>query len=253
MDRVKTGIKGFDELVEGGFPRGFNILITGSPGTGKTIFGQQFLYNGAMEGHPGIYVSLDMSDNIFRQQGDLFGWDIEKLEKEDKLSIVKVPLDRKSIRLFDKIREEAKRIRAERLVFDSLASFSINIDQFEVPLVYDEEITKVLNATNLSDRELFYSGGSAQRTTYLTINHLSKLGTTNIIITDEATGNNQFSQLTVDGVSEYVCDGLITLKAIAVGPSLSRTMEIKKMRATKIEGGNRPYDIMETGIALAQG
>jgi RecA-superfamily ATPases implicated in signal transduction len=51
----------------------------------------EYLYKGAIEGHPGVYVSLDMADDIFREQGRQFGWDIAKLEKEDKLAIVKVP------------------------------------------------------------------------------------------------------------------------------------------------------------------
>lgn len=45
--RVKTGIPGFDELVAGGLPKESNILLTGIPGTGKTIFALQYLYNGA--------------------------------------------------------------------------------------------------------------------------------------------------------------------------------------------------------------
>ena len=234
MDRVKTGIKGFDELVEGGLPRGFNILVMGLPGTGKTLFGQEFLYKGALEGEPGVYVSLDMSDAIFRQQGDRFGWEIERMEKEGKLSIIRVPLDRKSVRLFDMISNEVNRIGAKRLAFDSLASFSINIDQFDVPLVYDEDIIKVLNSSNAADRQLFYTGNSKQRITYLAINHLSKMKTTNVIVTDQISeGNNA----TVDGVSEYVCDGVINMYNTLIGAKRTRTMSILKMRDTN----NSPY------------
>ena len=248
MDRVKTGITGFDELIEGGIPKDFNILLTGSPGSGKTIFGQQFLYNGAMKGEPGVYISLDMSDAIFRQQGDQFGWDIERLEQEDKLSIIKIPLDRKSVRLFDKIREEVHRIKAKRLVFDSLASFSINIDQFDVPLVYDEDITKVLNSSNLADKELFYSGGSTQRTTYLTINHLSKLGTTNLIITDRVEGENK---LTVDGVSEFVCDGVIQFDIADLGGGAARILKILKVRGTHNSLDFHNFSITDKGIVIS--
>ena len=53
-DRVKTGVSGFDELVEGGIPKGFNVLITGLPGTGKTIFGLQYLYTGLKNGENGL-------------------------------------------------------------------------------------------------------------------------------------------------------------------------------------------------------
>jgi circadian clock protein KaiC len=46
-NRVPTGIDGLDPLIEGGFPRGSLVLLAGNPGTGKTIFSMQFLYNGA--------------------------------------------------------------------------------------------------------------------------------------------------------------------------------------------------------------
>lgn len=248
LDRVKTGIKGFDELIEGGFPKGFNVLFTGLPGTGKTIFGQQFLYNGAMDNSPGVYVSLDMSCDIFRAQGDQFGWDIERLEKENKLAIVKVPLDRKRVRLFDMIREHVERIKAKRLVFDSLAAFEINIDQFDIPLVFDDDINKIISSSNLADKELFYSGDSKQRVTFLTLNHLSKFGTTNLIITDQVSEENKS---TVDGVSEYVCDGVVNLHAIE-GEEAFNTLNITKMRLTNAKRGVYNFAIDKTGITIKE-
>jgi circadian clock protein KaiC len=47
MERIKTGIKGFDNLIEGGFPKGSTTLLSGTPATAKTIFGLEFLINGA--------------------------------------------------------------------------------------------------------------------------------------------------------------------------------------------------------------
>jgi len=56
----KTGIKGFDELVQGGFPEGSSTLITGSPGTGKSIFGLQYIYNGAVKyKERGLYLTFE--------------------------------------------------------------------------------------------------------------------------------------------------------------------------------------------------
>jgi len=60
MDRTKSGIPGIDELLEGGFPRGSNVLLSGGAGTGKTIMGMQYLYNGAVNyDEPGLFVTLE--------------------------------------------------------------------------------------------------------------------------------------------------------------------------------------------------
>jgi len=50
MELVKTGIQGFDTMIQGGIPQGHNILIAGGPGTGKTSFAMEFLYRGALNG-----------------------------------------------------------------------------------------------------------------------------------------------------------------------------------------------------------
>jgi len=58
-ERVSSGIPGLDRLIEGGLPKGRSILVTGEPGTGKTIFSLQFLVEGLVRGEKGIYVAAD--------------------------------------------------------------------------------------------------------------------------------------------------------------------------------------------------
>ncbi len=251
IDRVKTGIPGFDELVEGGIPKGFNVLLVGQPGAGKTIFGLQYLVNGAMQGENGLYISLDSPNEMVKSQGRRFGWEIDRLEREGKLSFLRVPLDKPKINLFDIMREEVLSSGAKRLVFDSLVDFSINADQFVIPLskdggpvANDEDQSTIerynrmkysmLPSQDADKNTAFYKGGSERRITYLVINELSKLGTTNIIITDEKMEGEHF---TVDGVSEYVCDGVIVTYNQLIGAKRERTLAVLKMRNTN----NSPY------------
>ncbi len=80
MDRVKTGVPGFDELVEGGFPKNFAILLSGSPGTGKTIFSLRFLKEGLDNGEKCAYITYSQSAKDIQDQAAEFGWDVTGLQ-----------------------------------------------------------------------------------------------------------------------------------------------------------------------------
>ncbi|MBS3065685.1 hypothetical protein J4229_01425 [Candidatus Pacearchaeota archaeon] len=83
-ERIPTGIKGFDELVQGGFPRNSSVLICGGPGTGKTIFGMEYIINGATKyKEKGLYITFEQRAESLRGQALQFGWNISKLEKKD--------------------------------------------------------------------------------------------------------------------------------------------------------------------------
>lgn len=236
IERVKTGVPGFDELIEGGIPKGFNVLVTGGPGTGKTIFGLQYLYNGATNGENGVYVSLESSTDGLKNQAAQFGWDFGKLETEGKIIILHIPMDIIKLDLFAAINSAVEKIGAKRIVFDSLDSLAINIDMFTIPVAYVG-----------SKNRITYTGRSRKRITYLVINELSKIKTTNMIITASSQDDKQ---ITIDGVSEYASDGVIILKSLALGETTNKTLEIKKVRNTKIEGGIKSYEIEQNGFTL---
>lgn len=62
LEKSPTGIRGFDEITQGGLPRGRTSLVTGGPGTGKTMFAMEFLVNGVIRhGEPGVFVSFEES------------------------------------------------------------------------------------------------------------------------------------------------------------------------------------------------
>lgn len=265
VERIKTGIPGLDELIDGGVPKGFNVLIVGQPGAGKTILGLQYLYNGSIVGENGIYVALDSSEDVVRKQADQFGWNLSSLEKEGKLKLLKIPLDKPKVNLFDMLEEEVKELNAKRLVFDSLADFAINIDQFAIPLSFQGEETfgseeererikkdkkyryEVLPTLDQDPKgRAFYRGSSRMRISYLVINKLSMLGTTNLVITDSSEGERK----TIDGISEFVCDGVLRLHAVE-GEDLN-TLNISKMRLTKPKRGIFNFSIGTNGISVSK-
>src|SRR3970282_2424803 len=74
--RISTGIDDLDRVVEGGFRAGRSYLIVGEPGTGKTIFGLQFLYKGLLNGERSLYVAIDEQPAEVIAQGASLGWDL---------------------------------------------------------------------------------------------------------------------------------------------------------------------------------
>src|SRR5437899_12633622 len=87
--RVSTGVPGLDDMLEGGFPTGSLITLAGRPGTGKTIFGSQFLYQGAREsGEPGMYVSMLEGRKAYFRNMNRLGLDLLPPEKKDLLLFV---------------------------------------------------------------------------------------------------------------------------------------------------------------------
>src|SRR4051794_5156551 len=78
LPRASTGVAGLDNVIEGGLARNRLHLLEGSPGTGKTTIGLQFLLAGALAGEIGIYVSLAETDQELRDGAKSHGWTLGK-------------------------------------------------------------------------------------------------------------------------------------------------------------------------------
>lgn len=128
IDKIPTGIPGFDEITNGGLPKGRTTLILGGAGSGKTVFALQTLVNGARDfGEPGIFVAFEENIRQIIANAATFGWDLPDLEKEKlffldaRMSpdmVVSGGFDLKG--LLASIKAKADEIGATRIVFDSI-------------------------------------------------------------------------------------------------------------------------------------
>ena len=218
VERVKTGIRGLDELIEGGLPEKSIILLTGSTGTGKTIFALNFLVEGALNGEPGVYISLQESPQENINQMKLFGWPIEKLIHEKKILIIQPELYNFDS-LLSVIEDSVEKIKAKRLVIDSASIIGL---YFENPY----KVRKSL----LDLGQLF-----------------KRLGCTTLAI-DEIKENE--TTLSAFGVEEFVADGVIVLYYMKRGNLYIRAMTIRKMRSTNHSQKVHPMEIRRPGGVL---
>lgn len=251
-DRVPTGIAGLDDLIEGGFPRGSTALVAGSTGTGKTIFGLHYIYNGAAKyNEPGVFVSLEQTDEELRTQAKRFGWDLAKLEKENKLALVKVPVAKRNVRLFNLIKEAVERVGAKRLAIDSISIIEINAGMYSLPL--DEDVGDSLSGPALEPGRAhfntsLFSGDTEKQFVYLFVDRIKQLGLTTLFVA-EAPAHDGY--LTRDTVSEFACDGVISLSSMLMGTSPVRLITVNKMRATACDTAPRTYRILSgQGLVL---
>ena len=218
VQRVRTGIEGLDQLIEGGFPKGRSILVAGSPGSGKTIFALQYAYRGVTEfDEPSIFVTLDEPKLHLLETARRFNWRLEELPESKFRLIEMIPsefMELKPMGTTAFIKDIAKEIGAKRIVVDPLTTVTMQMqNRFSARL----EIMKILN-------------------------DLRQTNCTSIL-TSELTG-------TLFQPEQYLTDGAIVLHSLNVKGALTNGIQIIKMRLTKVDKQVHPYWISAEGFTI---
>ncbi|MET1125020.1 MAG: KaiC domain-containing protein [Archaeoglobaceae archaeon] len=232
MNRVKTGIPGMDEILHGGIPERNVVLLSGGPGTGKTIFGQQFLWYGLQNGEAGIYVALEEHPVQVRQNMSLFGWNVKPYEEEGMFAMIDaftagigrakefekyIVHDLTDIREFiDVLRQAIKDVNAKRVVVDSVTTLYINRPAAARSIIL--QLKRVLAGT----------------------------GCTSIFVSQISVGERGFGG---PGV-EHGVDGIIRLDLDEVDGELKRSLIVWKMRGTSHSMRRHPFEITSKGIVV---
>ncbi|MBS3165386.1 AAA family ATPase [Candidatus Woesearchaeota archaeon] len=226
-ERVPTGIPGFDKLVQGGFPKGSAVLLSGTPGTGKTLFALQYLYNGATKSKErGAYVSFEENRQELLEQASQFGWDLEKLEKEGLLSIITVTPDSIGRSTAKEILELIQEHKVQRLVIDSLTTLAVNVPTREGP----SEV----------------SGYSMANFLYRFLGTVKKMDTTTLLISQAS----DEGVLASDTVSAFVSTGVVHITFESLGSQYSRSLLVRKMRRTRNDEDIHPLEISAKGLVV---
>ena len=219
MERVPTGIKGLDEAMEGGFIKDSINLLAGNPGSGKSIFAMQYLVNGIVRyGEPGVYITLEeRKDNLIKNMKN-FGWDLEKLEKDGKLSIVDLsPSSDFNAKSLSELKNRIiKKIHAKRIVMDSLTSYF---------LLFEENPDKREASLNLFDL-------------------LSGWGCTSLLVEESDVEAKR------DSYFDFQADCIVFLYNFKQQEVRTRAMEVYKMRGSKHSTKTFPLEITDKGIVV---
>ncbi|MFC2163037.1 ATPase domain-containing protein [Candidatus Altiarchaeota archaeon] len=246
IERCPTGIEGLDELIEGGFPRGRVMLLAGDCGTGKSIMAAQFLYAGALKyDEPGVYVSLEQSPVLLKQDMKTLGIDLEKLEEEKKIIIVDASLS--GIGFMQKQGEYA--LSPQEFSVDSiLALISEAVNEIGAKRAVVDSFSALDSL--IRTKKVHMGAGLKEdvRMAILGINYkFQSMGLTSIMISD-ILDDGKLSQ---HGIEEFMADGVITLHYKPFGPDAGRHLIVKKMRSTRHSENINMMEFVEgTGIKI---
>jgi len=235
IERVITGIPGLDDILHGGIPKRNVVLLSGGPGTGKSIFGQQYLYNGLRLGEPGVLVVLEEHPVQVRVSMSQFGWNVRPYEEKGMFAIVdaftagigeaakreryvvRTPDDFQS--LIDVLREAIRDIGAVRAVIDSVTTLYITKPAMARGMVL--QLKKIL----------------------------SGMGCTSILVSQVSVTERGFGG---PGV-EHAADGIIRLDLDEVDGELRRSIIVWKMRGTSHSMRRHPFEITDKGMIVKAG
>jgi circadian clock protein KaiC len=205
LERISTGITGLDSLIEGGIPRGFTVLVSGNPGTGKTILAAHFLFEGLGKGENGLYVSFSESKEQFSINMEKLGMSFRDFEQQGKFVFLDfASITQEGMRdALEEILATVIETKVKRLVVDSISAISYT---------YQNQVV------------------SARIILQTVLGKIMRLeGVTSIVIAEIPTGRD-FIGL---GVEESVTDGNIGLKHGSSDAS-PLTLNVFKMRGTSI-------------------
>jgi circadian clock protein KaiC len=229
VPKIATGIHGFEIISEGGIPQGRTTLVAGTSGSGKTVFGVEFLWQGVTQFHePGVFVTFEETPEDIGKNFCSMGLDLCQLEKEGKIAFVDASPSLESnteVGSFDfgaliaRVIYAIEKVNAKRVTIDSISAL---FPQFSDPGVVRRELFRL----------------AAQ---------LKAQGVTTVVTAERL---HEYGEIARFGVEEFVSDNVIILRNILDDEKRRRTCEILKYRGSMHQKGEYPFTVTTNGIKI---
>ncbi|MCG2592315.1 circadian clock protein KaiC [Ramlibacter sp. XY19] len=227
LKKTPTGINGLDEITEGGLPQGRPTLVCGAAGCGKTMLAAEFIVRGAVEfDEPGVIMTFEETSQELADNMRSLGFDLDKLQRQRKVVLDYVRVERSEIQetgeydlegLFIRLGYAIDSIGAKRVVLDTIEALFAGLPN-----------QAILRAEL---RRLFH--------------WLKEKGVTAII-----TGERGDGTLTRYGLEEYVADCVILLDHRIVDQVSTRRLRIVKYRGSSHGTNEYPFLIGTNGVSV---
>lgn len=224
IEKLKTGIPGFDQIAYGGLPKGRTTLIAGTTGSAKTVFGCQFIAEGIIQAdEAGVFITFEESPSDIAKNMAGFGWDFNRWQQEEKLAFVDAsPTPGEEAvfigaydmgALLARIKHAVDTVGASRVVIDSMGTI---FTRFTDSSIVRREMLKLAD-------------------------ELRGMGVTSLVTCERA---EDYGNITRYGVEEFACDNVIVLRHVLKDEKRRRTIEVLKFRGTNHQKGEFPFTVL---------
>ncbi|MDQ3340303.1 MAG: protein kinase [Myxococcota bacterium] len=222
--RRMTGIAGIDEMLGGGIPGGYSVMVTGPSGSGKTVLATQFIREGVRNGERGVIALFEKAPTEYLATTPAAD-SLSELVASGQLEMLYLrPLDLSVDETMDEIATAVQRLGATRVVIDSLMGFELAL----APTFRDD----------------------FRESLYRMVGSLTKLGIT-IVMTAELTDVYTELRLSPHDIS-FLADGIILQRYVELDGQMRRVLFVAKMRGFEHSHDLRLYEIGPEGIVLGE-
>jgi len=228
IDRCPTGIVGFDKISQGGFVRNSDNLIIGGPGSGKSTFLLQFLWNGATRfNENGLYCSFepDIIDTL--NDAMAYGWDFSKLSEEGKIKFMRFSPQTSIGELKSELTKMISKNGIKRICFDPISVLALN----------------------LSDK------GKIRETIFELSALMKRLKVTTVFVDESLEGDigtSNTGDWTKTDILRFLSDSVSIFYESGIAGVGDRAVRITKMRRTMHERKAIGMKIKDTGIEIIE-
>ena len=223
---IKTGIPGLDQVLKGGLRKNSSILVTGAPGTGKTMLALQFIYYGAKSyNENGIFISTEESLDVLDQSAKNLGMDLGSMVKSNKIFFIQKPIAtlKGGISSIKGLVDAIKKDNVKRVALDSLIFFEYLYPRFD------------------GNKMEF------RRQVLIFMQEMKKANVTFLVVSERSV--TDFDRLTYD-MMDFVFDGIILLSRIRKGSYFERVLTVAKIRGQDHSLDVYPVTIGHDGLKV---
>jgi len=220
--RLSVGVTGLDEMLGGGIPSGYSVLVAGPSGSGKTVLATQFIREGARRGEAGVIAVFEKRPSEYAHTSAVV---LDQAVRDGQIGIIHTrPLDLSIDETLHELTDAIHRLKARRVVIDSLSGFELALAP-----TFREDFRESL---------------------YRLVAALTGMGLT-VMMTAELEDSYTDLRFSPHGTA-FLTDAIILQRYVELGGQFKRVMAVVKVRASAHSKDLRLFEVGADGMVVGE-